>query len=95
MDIAVLGNRSDTSGQAAGQSDQYIFHRGSALVFSGKNLRVVCVKLEAGFVLLLFTQTEIALYLGAAMGAIYPVAGGTPLELRSLRCCSQRFLGLQ
>src|SRR4029077_18468799 len=56
-----------------------------------KNLRMVSVEAESGFVFLLAAQAIEAFDGRAAVGAVDPVAGGPPLELGGLGRFGQRF----
>ena len=81
LDLAVLGDRGDAGGQAAGQADEHVLDRRRAVVLGGEDLGMVDVERVPGAVALLLAEAEEALDVGVAVRAVLPLARGSPLEL--------------
>src|SRR5215208_6322998 len=95
LNAAPLGDGCNTGREAARETRKNYFDGGWSLVFGGKDLRVICLECEVIAAGLLRTQSEEAVDYRAAVGAIHPLAGRAPLELRSLRRLLQDFARLK
>jgi hypothetical protein len=71
--------------EATRQADQHVLDGRGAVIFGGEDLRVIGIEGKAAPMRLLLTQTRETLDFGVAVGAVHPVAGGPPLELRGFR----------
>ena len=89
----MLGDRRNARREAARQPHQNVFDRRRAFVLGRKHLWVIGIKLECGLAALLFTEAEEPLDRRMAMGAVLPLAGRAPLELRCLRGIRERLAG--
>src|SRR5262249_31952232 len=81
---AVLRHGRHTRGEAAGETDQHQFDRRRAVVLGGKDLGVIGLEGELGFVLLLVPEPMEALDGRCGVGPAQPLAGRAPGELRGL-----------
>ena len=79
LDLAVLGDRGDAGGQAAGQTDEHVLDRGGAVVLGSEDLGVIDVERVLGAVVLLLAEPEEVLDTRRAVRAVQPLARGTPL----------------
>src|SRR4051812_19330110 len=91
LDAAVLRDGGDAGGQAAREADEDELDRRGAEVLGGEDLRVVGVERELGLVLLVLAEAVELLDLRLAVGAVLPLAGRPPLELRGLGGVPERF----
>src|SRR5215208_5180922 len=89
LNAAPLGDGCNTGREAARETRKNYFDGGWSLVLGGKDLRVICLECEIIAAGLLRTQSEEAADHRAAVGAIHPLAGRAPLELRRVRCLLQ------
>src|SRR3954451_17531363 len=89
----MLGDGGNSGREAAREPHQNVFDRRRALVLGRKNLGVIGIELERGLAALLFTEAEEALDRRVTMGAVLPLAGCAPLELRGLRSARERLAG--
>ena len=86
LNLALLGDRRDTGGQAAAQGNQHILDRRDAVVLRGERKRMVDVIGERRLVLLLLAEPVEGVHARAAVRAAHPGNCCAPLELCDLGC---------
>ncbi len=88
--VAPLSSDAKTPGCHEDQLD-----RRGTLVLGREDLRVVGIEVERALVVLFLAQAEEALDGRAAVGAVHPFAGRSPLELRGVGRRGQRLAGIK
>ena len=76
LNVAVLGNRGDTGGQATCQANQDVLDRRSTLVLGCKKFRVVSIEGKSFLVMLFLPQAVKTFHRRMTVSAILPFAGG-------------------
>ena len=94
LNSAVLCDGRDAGCQATRQPDEDVLDGGRAFIFGCKDLRVIGIEGELRSMFLLPTKPKKVPDGRVTVGAVDPLAGGTPLELGSFGCirkCLARF----